>query len=112
MAFCFKQGLWIFRPHFAADVQRYLNENFYLCYRQTSVLEGNLVLKSSVCSEGMTVIFAIDRTRETCLYCHCAGYFLELGKGGFSVCVLNWNENPAAATELPILFETGYSHCS
>lgn len=32
---------------------------------------------------------------------------MELGKGGFSFCVLKWNENPAAATELTILFETG-----
>lgn len=41
------------------------------------------------------------------MHCHCGGYFLELEKGGFSFCVLNWNENPEAATELPILFETG-----
>lgn len=112
---------WIFRPHFAADMQIYLNANFnlyYSCevksnrkivtgYRQTSVLEGNLVLKSSVCSEGITVIFAMARIRETCLYYHCGSYFLQLGKGGLSFCVLNWNENPAAATELPVLFETG-----
>lgn len=125
MVFCFKQRLWIFRPHFTADMQTYLNANFYLCYPwevknhrkivtsidlavDKHVLEGNLVLKSNVCSESMTVIFAMDRRIwKTCLYCHCGGHFLELGKGCFSFCVLNWNENPAAATELPILFETG-----
>lgn len=31
---------------------------------------------------------------------------MELRKRGFSFCVLKWNENPAAATELTILFET------
>lgn len=60
-----------------------------------------------MCSEDVTVIFAMDKIRETWLYCHGGNYFLELGKRGFGFCVLNWNENPAVATELPILFETG-----
>lgn len=73
---------WIFRPYFAADTGAYLNAN--LCYPcevksnrkivtviDLPVLEGNSVLKSSGCSEGRTVIFAVDRRiQKTHLYCH------------------------------------------